>query len=723
MPHTRTGPRALYAGAVLLVGAALMSCTGDRVAAPDPLLKPGGPSRITSTNLGSISLAVPSTNAYVSNAPPNVTPNGAEPFISTGVTIPAWTCYRVNVAGSITVASNPAAVAAGLADPSGFPTDGAYGPRGTSFGQLRVVLQVRYANNTTAALNFDSDTSSANTTITCTDSRTVTVEAGRAGVDGTYSKNGTTYNIYVLSGSQTVTVQRVTDIIHIKTDKSFIHANENVTFTATSDAGNLAVFQWTWNQNGSVTNPCWSNNPCTIQVNGSGAMSVNTNFLGSGADSVKIYSTFKLSADTTAVNSGDSVTFTTKYDGVPAAPSRWLWHPNNPADPTQACGPGTFPCQLEMLASGTMWAWSQDGKDSDAVAIAVTPVIKLECTPTAPMPMRGDLVNCVASAPAQLAVSQWRFQPDSANLPPDSSAGPSANWGGPLLAPGMVTVSGTVLNQPAQSASVHLDPRVRSGFTFGVDTASGDPTHWCDRIPALGRPIYGNYLGDVNLGWVMSPPDRCTTMDNFDEISPDPDPALGNSGAGGTFVQASSGPNKGYWYVQSMQIKVYLRTDTLQDLRADANAYPVVAADSVGPGCAAANLLPGGSANITTLQVDSLCMRDTTGIAMVSYVRRHESCHVARFTYIATQDNYAIAKFQAVEAMVRTDTATVTSDFSYDIMNIRDSSANYMKRIDTTADNPAVPHFLVWIPQGAVGGWMRRDFAVNGLIKPANLCP
>jgi hypothetical protein len=101
---------------------------------------------------------------------------------------------------------------------------------------------------------------------------------------------------YALSASQTVTVEKITDLVHLVANPVVVRPNRQVTFTASrDDGGTLAIDHWWWQpdagQSGNPTQPCWSLNPCQTNVAGSGTMYVYTN-VGNASVHVTVYTNF-----------------------------------------------------------------------------------------------------------------------------------------------------------------------------------------------------------------------------------------------------------------------------------------------------------------------------------------------------------------------------------------------------------------------------------------------
>ncbi|HKO10938.1 MAG TPA: hypothetical protein VJV22_03150 [Acidobacteriaceae bacterium] len=352
------------------------SCSGDRPVAPTtPVPTPAGrPERSVVTPLGNFQLTIPATN----------TDGGSLPWTSTGITIPAGSYYRIRINGSVTVSPNPAHQEA---YPGGtYPDVGTYGPGGTGKGAWELRVGVRLHNTTGGGITdvpftMQSGTSapdSARSDIRYAGTEAV-VEAGRAGISGSTNDNCCNGNIgfYTLASTQVVSVELVTDAVHVTADPSAVKAGQRVTFTARDDNGALVgVNSWSYEQDPGVTarEPagCWWNNPCVATLYGSLTWTAHTN-IGTGSAHVTVYSDFRLDADKAEAYAGDTVTFTPKLDDKPAVALRWKWVPSDTSahDGTICAADST--CKKVMVGSGTMWAYlSSAGGQGDSAAVTVT---------------------------------------------------------------------------------------------------------------------------------------------------------------------------------------------------------------------------------------------------------------------------------------------------------------------------------------------------------------
>jgi hypothetical protein len=361
--HRRSGGVAPVTRALAaVVAAALASACRDDATAPAKA--PGAAVRTITTTLGTYSIPIPGTNVD----------GGAQPVAGTGIIVPAGTYYRIRVNGSVTATANPAWDCAG-----GAPTGGTYGPAGTGYyAELLVLLRARKTDGSGSnAVNFlHAAGDSARSDIRYA-SQSIEIEAGRNGISLVCNHNNGTGRIpgYLLSASQSVTVEQVTDVVHLVANPSYVHANQQVTFTASRDDGEgVSVQSWHWEPDpgkpGTPSNPCWWLNPCQFNPKGSGTMTVYTT-TGSATAHVTVYSTFELVADNSTVADGDTVTFTAKYDGVPGPAARWQWIPTAPAPDSAACPHDTGPCKKEIQQSGTMTAFSSVAGESDSKQVTV----------------------------------------------------------------------------------------------------------------------------------------------------------------------------------------------------------------------------------------------------------------------------------------------------------------------------------------------------------------
>jgi len=357
-----TGRRSLGVARVariVLVAAGLAACNRDQPTSPltsRPL--PGGAaSRTKVTTLGTYSIPIPGTSADN---------GGAQPVTNTGIIVPAGTYYRVRVNGTTTVSTNP--VFATIVPYATYEWDGTYGPGGAGgYSYLLVQLKARNTNGSgTNPINLPnlgygtSAPDSARSDILFANTE-AEIQAGRNGLacSGNNSQGSGNIGCYLLSASQTVTVEAVSDIIHEVANPVAVHPNQQVTFTASrDDGGPLNINTWYWQpdtgQPGSPGTACgaFQNPTCQKQVGGSGTMTVYAT-VGYATAHVTVYTHFTLVADPTTVHWGDTVTFTPNYDGVSGAVARWRWVQDSTPD-SPSCALANPACKTPIHASGTV---------------------------------------------------------------------------------------------------------------------------------------------------------------------------------------------------------------------------------------------------------------------------------------------------------------------------------------------------------------------------------
>jgi hypothetical protein len=292
--------------------------------------------------------------------------NPTAPTVGTGIVVEAGTNYRVHVRGNITATYNQAwDCLPGL--PSGSVTYGPTGAAAYDNAAFQVVVRARNTDGTgTNPISFidrQVGSDSVRTDILHA-SKQIEIEAGRLGVIGACSHNDGSPSIpaYLLSGSQMVSVEKLTDVVQLNAVPNRVHPNTQVTFTASrDDGGNPQVTSWHWQPDDAAhfaaSNPCWWLNPCQMNIPASGNMTVNTNF-GPKTVHVDVYTNFTLDVDKTAIKAGDTATFTPKVDGVQTTVGRWRFVPDTIGTAeTHACAGSTNTCMKQMIHSGTMIAY------------------------------------------------------------------------------------------------------------------------------------------------------------------------------------------------------------------------------------------------------------------------------------------------------------------------------------------------------------------------------
>lgn len=360
--------------AAILSALVLVDCGSDRPTGPaGSQHRPDVAASHTITSLGTYSIPIPpdNTNSYAICCNYTTT-SGAQSMTGTGIVIPAGSLYRVRVHGTVTVSPNPAHQAAYPNNPD-YSASGTYGPGGLgSYGQLLVLMQLHNTDGSgTVTVNLYNPQGGAGGPDTASTpilyaTKAAELWVGRVGIGGSTNDNCCHWNIgdYALTASQTVTVEQLTNFVHVTATPAFVHSGQQVTFKVDNDDGTpQAVNGWTWTRdpgtNANPPNGCfWAINPCTAAVFGSGTMTASTNY-GAPSAHVTVYTNFTLDADNTSPHWGDSVTFTPKYDGVAGPAARWRWVPDDSAThDTSACPPSTSSCKKAVTGSGTMWAYT-----------------------------------------------------------------------------------------------------------------------------------------------------------------------------------------------------------------------------------------------------------------------------------------------------------------------------------------------------------------------------
>jgi hypothetical protein len=362
------------------------SCTRDNVTSPSGSPRsPGDPPSRTTTTLGTYTMPIAATNTDN---------NGALSLTPTGYIIPANSYFRIRIRGNVILTSNPAYIAAYGSNCCS--ENGTYGPGGTAYvNELRVQAQIKYTDNSgTVGVNFPglgsgpSAPDSAVSAITFT-SKPAEVWIGRNGVNGSQNDNCCHWNIgmYSMAGSQTATVEVLTDFVHLTPSPVYKKAGQVVHFQMALDDGTPAtVWQWSWTKDpGSNANPLsgcangWDF--CDGTVWGPGTLSGRTDY-GWASARVNVYNNFTVTADTTSVHPGDSVTFTSKYDGITGPAARWRWIPDDTSSDHAGCPDGSSGCRKLIHGPGTMWAYTAtSGGDSASAHVGTVARRRLMLNP------------------------------------------------------------------------------------------------------------------------------------------------------------------------------------------------------------------------------------------------------------------------------------------------------------------------------------------------------
>jgi hypothetical protein len=514
----------------LLIGVA-GSCARDDIAAPNRLshAPTDGPRR-TTTTLGTYTMPIYATNTAN---------NGTLTLTPTGYIIPANTYFRIRIRGSVIVTSNPAYLAAYGSNCCS--EDGTYGPGGTAYvNELRVQAQIRYTDNSgTLAVNFPglgygpSAPDSAVSAIMFA-SKAAEVWVGRNGINGSQNDNCCNWLIgmYSMAGSQTATVEVLTNFVHLTPAPAAVKAGQTVHFQMSLDDGTPAtVWQWSWTKDpGSNANPisgcanAWDF--CNGTVWGPGTLSGRTDY-GWASAHVIVYNNFTVTADSTTVHRGDSVTFTSKYDGTPGPAARWKWIPDDTSSDQVACPSGSSGCRKAIHGPGKMWAFTAtSGGDSASVHIAALSR-KLLLSPSDTIWVWKDsLVDFEASAEggAQLIGLRWLWDELGSSQPVGARSAtmqrraqrPMTAVGTSTCADGIKVCEDQVLDSYVRSVKATVDD---SAQTKSVAVMA------VDMPPSLDSAslILPEPTNPKELGWCFLPP---THLPICNQVRPMRDTAL-----------------------------------------------------------------------------------------------------------------------------------------------------------------------------------------------------
>ena len=334
--------------------------------------------------LGTYNIPVPPENNFSNNG-------GSAPWAYTGIRIPGYTAYVITVNGRVSTTKNPAWYCQGT---NSWPYDGHnYGPLGTGANyDLLVQLRVWPFSGANSYVPVSLPGVGSDTAPTVVKTDTVftwydqDLEAKRNGIAFACDNVGG----YLMSGSQTLTVEEITNTFRLTPSEYYVHPGTRVSFTASMADGSplSTTISWGWIADSlharTVSNICGQNaNPCSVSPTVSGTVRVAGFVLGKGHEAkghVTVYSQFTLDADKTTADFGDTVTFTPKLDGKVVIANRWRWQPDSASvanrDST-TCVPANQ-CKKRMRVSGTMWAYLNTGTgaaDSAGKHVNLTPCI------------------------------------------------------------------------------------------------------------------------------------------------------------------------------------------------------------------------------------------------------------------------------------------------------------------------------------------------------------
>jgi hypothetical protein len=387
MPHLRqTGRAAAWlATATLLV----VACNPDATAptsrltpsmlvAPDDPPPPGGV-------LGPIPIPIPETNLHSGNVP----------WMGTGMVIPANTSFIVTVSGTVDLAPNPKVAECWPDHRPPYGAEGSRGPLGDSWYQLAVGIGFQYQLNGALGWIYGGirgDGGSTASSDTASVDKDVELWVSRSGVYHEIGGGGPCppQGFYLMSGSQTVSVQLLDGVVlDVDPKMAMVKKGTKVEFTAT--AGGVKVGQPAWRfipapgTENATTGCSDSSNPCTLTINTPGELRVSKFLQGrmrSARAGVAIYSDFSLTADKSAIDSGETVVFTPIVDGAPGAAAKWVWRNASGTSVANPCAKILGgKCSYAPAKSGTMWAFTSTTAGGDSASASVTVRVKEDDEP------------------------------------------------------------------------------------------------------------------------------------------------------------------------------------------------------------------------------------------------------------------------------------------------------------------------------------------------------
>lgn len=432
---------------------------------------------------------------------------GGAPYTYTGIRIPAYTAYVITVNGRVSTTKNPAWYCQGTYS---WPYDGHdYGPLGTGTNyDLLVNLRVWTFSGANAyvPVSLPGTGGASGPTEVKTDTLFTwydqDLEAGRNGIAFACDDVGG----YLMSGSQTLTVEEITNTLKLTPPEYYVHPGTRVTFTASMADGSPlgTTINWAWMADSlharSVGGICGTNaNPCSVTPTVSGTVRVVGNVLGKMREAkghVTVYQNFTLESDSTSAHPLSNVRFTPKLDGKTAKAARWRWAPQDPTVQDNTTCTADTTCVKQMVTTGTMWAYLEmSGGDSASTAVTVlNPRLALQANPN-PVPAAGGAVLFTALLDGDYAsVARWSWKPDGAiaQVPPECMVG-EAQCEKTITASG--TMWATVQISPGQldSASAYVSLGDGSCSASRVDTStkmlpSAAPHYDC--VPPEEEPTY-----------------------------------------------------------------------------------------------------------------------------------------------------------------------------------------------------------------------------------------
>jgi len=540
-PGNRLSSRIATMCAALTCAVAALSC-GDQLTEPRTS-RPFGTPDFALAPAGNWSIPVPPNNSqHVPSMPSGVIDLGGVPYTNTGVSIPRGGSFRVTVTGNITLSPNPDHVALFGAYTT-YSSSGAYGPEGSgrAWAELAVYAELRDPNGSRIGVTLrKSGSSVVSDTIYAPNGGQLWI--GRGGVWGQTCQGSTCAGMYAMSGSQTVLVERVTDILKLTADPTGARSATQVTFTPSRADGQSITSTPTWwwepdaGASGDSTRACAAgSNPCRTVVYRSGTMHVTADVGGKVRDAaahVAIYSNFTLDVDKPVVSADDVVVFTPHADGLPIAAARWRWVPRISGAPTDpGCPAGATECRRLMVWSGTMWAYTNASPgtgDSASAAVVVRPRVTVVCSSRdgslSPV-IRGQEIDCATSIyPAQAFNVAQRWASPKGSPPITATAGrayqpgESDHWQGIAVVSTDVQVDVTTVDAQATGRTVfEVGPRPWSPWQLSlpveVHALIGDMTAYPHPIGPAGKIEMGQFnefdlsLESISVASVPNGPD------------------------------------------------------------------------------------------------------------------------------------------------------------------------------------------------------------------------
>jgi hypothetical protein len=192
--------------------------------------------------------------------------------------------------------------------------------------------------------------------------------------------------------------------------------------------------------------------------------------------------------------------------------------------------------------------------------------------------------------------------------------------------------------------------------------------------------------------------------------------------------QVLSGPNRGFWYVDSLVAKYWVRAEILSDLIWSGSFYPITLANdsAVATGCYKAsgkknNPPPGYSLTNTVNYVNVNCMAMPSYSPFVNQTWRHEGCHMARTSSFYSDSTDAKDGVADVTNVASDDSLSATLDAIARAKALRDRAREISKAIDDS--NPTPHAYPLWLPTAATGHWavsIQGD-DISGIF-PTSLC-